>query len=70
MNRRAKFTAIAITLITIAFYICLAVGADLGWFNTYSERVMFCLLFVVAGISATDGIRNWRNGGGGNGGEK
>jgi len=63
MNRRAKFTAIAIALITIAFYICVFKGAELEWFEVYSERIIFALLFVVAGITTTDGLRTWRNGG-------
>jgi hypothetical protein len=63
MNRRAKFTAVALALITGAFLLCLIVGADIAWFETYSERVVFMLLFVVAGITTTDGIRSWRNGG-------
>jgi hypothetical protein len=63
MNRRAKFTAVALALITGAFMLCLIIGADIAWFETYSERVVFLLLFVVAGITTTDGIRSWRNGG-------
>lgn len=70
MNRRAKFTAIAIALITAAFYICMFKGAELEWFEVYSERIIFALLFVVAGITTTDGIRSWKNGGGNNGGPK
>jgi hypothetical protein len=63
INRRAKFTAVALALITGAFMLCLIIGADIAWFETYSERVVFMLLFVVAGITTTDGIRSWRNGG-------
>jgi len=63
MNRRAKFTAVALALITGAFLLCIIIGADIEWFETYSERVVFLLLFVVAGITTTDGIRLWRNGG-------
>lgn len=70
MNRRAKFTAVALAMITIAFYVCLFAHVDVAWFETYSERVVFCLLFVVAGITATDSVRNWRNGGGNQGGSE
>jgi len=62
INRRAKFTAIALTLITAAFLLCLILKTDIAWFETYSERVVFLLLFVVAGITTTDGIRSWKNG--------
>lgn len=64
-NRRAKFTAIALALITIAFYVCLFKGSALGWFVEYGKYVMFSLLFVVSGITATDAITKWRNGNGG-----
>ena len=65
MNRRAKFTAVALSLITGAFLLCIVIHADIKWFEVYSERIVFLLLFVVAGITTTDGIRNWKNGNGG-----
>jgi drug/metabolite transporter superfamily protein YnfA len=64
-NRRAKFTGVALALITGAFLLCLILKADIGWFNVYSERVVFLLLFVVTGLTATDGIQSWKNGNGG-----
>ena len=66
MNRRAKFTAVALALITGAFVFCLLLKVDIKWFEVYTERIVFLLLFVVAGITATDGIRSWKaNGNGG-----
>ena len=64
MNRRAKFTAVALVLVTVAFYICLFKGADINWFIEYGKYVMLCLLFVVTGITATDAIMKWRGNGG------
>lgn len=64
INRRAKFTAISIVLITAAFYACLLKGVAIDWFVEYGKFIIFCLLFVVAGITTTDALRNWRNGNG------
>jgi uncharacterized membrane protein len=69
MNRRAKFTAVAIALITASFYICLFKKTEIAWFIQYSERVLVCLALVIGGITATDAIKTWRSGNG-NGGNK
>lgn len=63
MNRRAKFTAIAMGLLTAAFYVCLFKGVDIAWFVEYSKVIIFALLFVVSGLTATDTIFTWKNGG-------
>jgi len=61
-NRRAKFTVVALALITGAFLLCLILKVDIAWFETYSGRVVLLLFFVVGGITATDGIRSWKGG--------
>jgi hypothetical protein len=69
MNRRAKFTGVAIVLITAAFYVCMFKDVSIDWFVEYGKFIIFSLLFVVTGITTTDAIAKWRNGGGnGNGG--
>jgi hypothetical protein len=60
-NRRAKFTSVALVLVTVAFYICLFKGTDIEWFIEYGKLVILLLFFIVGGISATDGIRSWKN---------
>lgn len=67
MNRRAKFTGVAIVLITAAFYVCMFKDVSIDWFVEYGKFIIFALLFVVTGITTTDSIAKWRNGGG-NGG--
>ena len=63
-NRRAKFTAVALALLTVAFYVCLFKGSDIAWFIEYGKYVMFSLLFVVTGITTTDVIAKLRDGNG------
>lgn len=63
MSRRAKFTAIALALITGAFLFCIILHTDIKWFEIYTERVVFLLLFVVTGLTATDALTTWRSGG-------
>ena len=53
----------AVSLVTVSFYICLFKGFDIEWFREYADFMSWAVVAIVAGITATDGIRSWRNGG-------
>ena len=62
-NRRWRAVLMAVSLVTVSFYICLFKGFDIEWFREYADFMSWAVVAIVAGITATDGIRSWRNGG-------
>jgi high-affinity Fe2+/Pb2+ permease len=63
-NRRYKIVGICVALVTAAFYTCLAVKAAPEWFEQYASFMTWAVIAAVAGLSATDAVTTWRNGGG------
>jgi len=63
MNRRWKAVLMAVALVTVAFYICMFRDIDIDWFREYADFMSWAVVAIVAGITTTDGIRSWRNGG-------
>lgn len=63
-NRRYKSVGACVALVTIAFYVCLIRKVDPEWFRIYADFMTWAVIIAVAGLSATDGIRSWRNGNG------
>jgi len=53
-GRRAGGGIIAVTLITVAFYICLFKDVDLSWLKLYTTWVVGVYGFVVGGLTLTD----------------
>lgn len=53
-GRRAGGGIIAVTLITIAFYICLFKDVDLAWLKLYTTWIVGVYGFVVGGLTLTD----------------
>lgn len=53
----------AVALVTVAFYICMFRDIDIDWFREYADFMSWAVVAIVAGITTTDGIRSWKNGG-------
>ena len=53
-GRRAGFGIGAITLVTVAFYICLFKDVDLNWFVKYASIIVGVYGFIVGGLTVTD----------------
>lgn len=53
-GRRAGGGVIAVSLVTIAFYICLFKDVDLSWLKLYTTWVVGIYGFVVGGLTLTD----------------
>ncbi len=53
-GRRAGGGIIAASLITVAFYVCLFVDADLAWLKLYTTFIVGVYGFVVGGLTLTD----------------
>jgi hypothetical protein len=53
-GRRASGGIITVTLITVAFYICLFKDVDLTWLKLYTQWIVGVYGFVVGGLTLTD----------------
>jgi len=53
-GRRAGGGIVAVSLITIAFYVCIFNTVDMDWFKLYTSFVTGILGFVVTGLTLTD----------------
>jgi len=53
-GRRAGGGIITVSLITIAFYICLFKGADIAWLTFYTKWIAGVYGVVVGGLTLTD----------------
>lgn len=53
-GRRAGGGIVAVTLITIAFYVCIFNKVSLDWFQLYTSFIVGVLGFVVTGLTLTD----------------
>ena len=59
-NRRWKSGILGLSLVTVAYYVCLFTGKDLSWFIEYSKPVTYIVAGIIIGISVTDTMWNWK----------
>jgi hypothetical protein len=64
-NRRYKTVGACVALVTLAYYVCIARGVELGWFEAYANFMKWAVIIAVAGLTATDAVSTWKNGNGG-----
>jgi hypothetical protein len=60
MNRRWWGGILALTLISINYYIVLFTGHDLSWFVAYATPVSYIVGGMILGYAVTDAIWNWK----------
>ncbi len=53
-GRRAGGGVVAVTLISLAFYVCIFKTVDLEWFKIYTSFIVGILGFVITGLTLTD----------------
>lgn len=53
-GRRAGGGIVAVSLITLAFYVCIFSSVDMAWFKIYTTFITGVYGFVVGGLTLTD----------------